>query len=317
MTGRGANLIIIDDPIKPLDAVSDVRRKRVNDWFDTTVIQRLNDKARDAIIVVMQRVHENDLAGHLLEKEGFVHLCLSAIAPADEKILVQHGQYHHRGEGEVLHPERESFEDLMRIKADIGSHAFVTQYLQEGISTEGTLVKWEWFRWYERLPERSSKVQVVQSWDFANTANPNSDWSVCTTWYIVNGEFYLADVYRVRLDFPDLCQAVAQHRQKWNPDSVLIEDAGAGTQMLQHCKHMHMRLKGVRPVGDKVMRLSAQSAKVEAGSVFLPRQAGWLETFKLEMLAFPRGRHDDQVDSFSQLLGWYSNRATTPGIGRF
>ncbi len=149
MTGRGGNLIIIDDPIKPADAMSDTTRERVNEWCGTTLLSRLDDKQRDAMILVMQRLHEGDLAGHLLKHGGWRHLCMPAVAEAEERIEIGPGRYHTRHVGDVLHPAREPKDVLNSMKVSMGSAIFEAQYQQAPVPAGGNMIDWGWFRWYE------------------------------------------------------------------------------------------------------------------------------------------------------------------------
>lgn len=145
LTGRGADLIIVDDPLNANGAQSETARKRVIDWYGGSLVSRLNDKERGAIIAVMQRLHEDDLAGHLLQQGGWEHLSLAAIAPEDEVIALGQGKQHQRKRGDLLHPQRENRETLERIRAEIGSLLFSAQYLQQPIPIEGNLIRRSWF----------------------------------------------------------------------------------------------------------------------------------------------------------------------------
>jgi predicted phage terminase large subunit-like protein len=139
-----------------------------------------------------------------------------------------------------------------------------------------------------------------------------NDFSVCTTWYMIGPDSYLIDVFRARLPYPELRRKVASLAIKYNADTILIEDAGPGMALLQDLRRDlpdgMPRPIGQKPEGSKEDRMMAQSARIEAGHVFLPREADWLDTFLLELLAFPRGKYDDQVDSVSQALKWQANR---------
>jgi predicted phage terminase large subunit-like protein len=316
LTGRGADLIVIDDPLKAEDAMSEAARKRVIDWFGGTLVSRLNDKKRGPIVIVMQRLHEDDLAGHVLAQGGWEHLNLPAIATEDDVIPLGNGHVVHRRAGDVLHPDRESREALERIKAEIGGLMFSAQYQQQPVPLEGNLIRREWFRFYDEVPAPPVK-RVVQSWDIAMATGTNNDYSVCTTWQIVKDDFYLVDLFRGRLEYPDLRRKVASLADKHRAQTILIENAGPGMALLQDLQRDKppgmTRPVGHNPEGSKTDRMVAQSAKIEAGHVYLPRKAEWLETLLLELLAFPNGRHDDQVDSVSQFLSWVALRQVRGG----
>lgn len=316
ITGRGADIIIVDDPLKAEDAASETARAEVIRWYSTTLATRLNDKQRGVIIVVMQRLHEDDLAGHLLDQRGWRHLDLPAIATEDQTVRIgpESNDVHCRREGEVLHPEREPRSTLERIKADLGSLAFSAQYQQRPIPLEGNLVKREWFKLYDDPPAPSPRSRIVQSWDVAGTVTGRSDWSVCTTWDAHHKTFYLLDVWRGRLDYPRLKRKVIEMQQAHGARTVLVEKAGLGLNLVQDLTADSPagfpNPIGITPLGDKVTRMEAESARIEAGHVVLPRDAPWLDDFLAELLAFPNGRHDDQVDSVSQFLNWAWRRAT-------
>ncbi len=158
---------------------------------------------------------------------------------------------------------------------------------------------------YARAPERRSGDRIVQSWDTASKASKTNDFSVCTTWLMRGADYYLLDVLRQRLEYPDLRRRILAHAEAHRATAVLIEDASSGAALIQDLSDEgKLRPIPVRPDGDKIVRLEAQSAVIEAGHVLLPETAPWLGDFQLEILAFPHGRHDDQVDSLSQFLTW-------------
>ncbi len=307
LTGRGGNFVIIDDPIKPADAMSDVRRETVKQWFDGTLYSRLDSKKDDVIIIVMQRVHVDDLVGHVLDKDAsWVHLDLPAIADAAQSIPIGPDAFHHRRFGEILHPEREPRDVLELIKAEMGTFAFSAQYLQRPVSVEGNLVKWTWFRPYAYPPAHDHDGRIVQSWDTASKAGELNDYSVCTTWLMKGDDYYLLDVLRERLEYPFLKKRVVGMAHRHAARSVLIEDKGSGTHLIQDLRFEKTGVRAIAiiPEADKVTRMSNQSPQIEAGQVILPEAAPWLDELKAEILAFPNGRFDDQVDSLSQFLGW-------------
>ena len=321
VTGRGADIIIIDDPLKAEDAHSEKARVSVNDWVRSTLITRQNDKRSGVIILVMQRLHEDDLAGALLGNPDWTHLDLPAIAVESERVAIAPYKHHYRRVGDALHPEREPIEVLNKIKDEIGSLMFSAQYQQRPVPVEGNIVKRVWFRRYDSLPT-SDSFQCVQSWDCASGTNDNNDYSVCTTWLYERHHYYLVDVFRMRKDFPGLCRMVMELAYKYEVDQILIEDAGPGQQLIAELKNgpydFSIPVLGIKPEGSKEDRMIGVSACIESGQVFLPENAKWLDDFLNETLAFPRSRHDDQVDSFSQFLNWArSHRPDTVTSERF
>jgi predicted phage terminase large subunit-like protein len=305
LTGRGGNLIIVDDPIKPTDAMSAKTRDRVIEWCSNTLFSRLDDKARDAIVVIMQRLHVGDLVGHLLQQGGWKHLNLPAIAEINERIEIAPGQYYSRSAGELLDPARESQAVLDDLKSSMGSATFSAQYQQAPVPADGNMIDWNWFGWYEPNNLREFE-EIVISWDSAMKPTELSDYSVGTVWGLWCDYYYLLDLVRGRFDYPTLRRKVVELYGRWPRPTILIEDSGSGTSLMQDLREQGIPTIPIRPKGDKVMRMSAQAAKVESGAVFLPRHANWLEDLRTEVLAFPHGLHDDQVDSISQALNWMS-----------
>jgi hypothetical protein len=210
LTGRGGDAIIVDDPLNANEAQSEVARKKVIDWYGGTLVSRLNNKRTGAIIAVMQRLHEDDLAGHLLRQGEWAHLDMPSIALEDEVIDLGPGKTHQRRAGDVLHSERESQAALDKIKREIGSLLFSAQYQQRPVPVEGNLIRRAWLRHYEpaELPAAVYPSKVVQSWDAAMVTGDRNDYSVCTTWRADKNDVYLVDLFRGRLEYPDLRRKV-------------------------------------------------------------------------------------------------------------
>ena len=305
LTGRGGEIIVIDDPLKPDDALSETKRSAANQWFANTLLSRLDDKRTGAIVIVMQRVHMDDLTGFLLsQSDEWEVLSLPAIAEFDERIPLGDRRSHHRQFGEALSPEREPLHVLEALKLQIGSDAFSAQYQQAPAPPGGAMVKRHWVRRYDKeLPPLDEQLMTVQSWDIACKGGPDNDWSVCTTWILTRRKrWYLLDVWRQRVDYPALKAAALSLAKQWGARRVLVEDAVTGTALVQELREKIPGIIAVKPVGDKVSRMAVASAKLEAGQVFLPQRADWLPDLEAELFAFPGARHDDQCDSISQAL---------------
>jgi predicted phage terminase large subunit-like protein len=304
LTGRGGDMIVIDDPLKPDDALSEVKRSAANQWFTNTLLSRLDDKRTGAIVVVMQRVHIDDLTGFLLaQSDEWDVLSLPAIADSEEVIPTWAGQRYRRKMGEALSPEREPLHVLEALKLQVGSDAFSAQYQQMPAPPGGAMVKRDWIVRYVELPPASERLFTLQSWDTANKGGPENDWSVCTTWIVARKKrWYLVDVWRGRVDYPALKTKVQTLAERWNARRVLVEDAGAGTSLVQELRGRVSGIVAVKPDGDKASRMAVASAKFEAGQALLPERASWLPDLEAELFVFPGSRHDDQCDSISQAL---------------
>lgn len=314
LTGRGGGYVIIDDPMKPDEAASETARLAVIDWFRNTVLSRLDDKSRDVIILVMQRVHEDDLAGVLMQDPSWHVLELPAVAEADVPVPLTFGRTKLRREGEVLSPTREPFEVLEQLKRTMGSYDFAAQYQQRPAPKGGGLVKWDWFRTYDEPLGSQGGDRIVQSWDVANTISETADYSVCTTWLLRNGDSYLLHVLRMKLEYPALKNLLISHAAGFHATTVLIENKSAGEPLIQELR----QIPGIHPVardpkGDKETRMYIETPQIEAGRVLIPAEAAWLAEFRAEICAFPKGKHDDQVDSVSQYLNWVREVALRPG----
>jgi predicted phage terminase large subunit-like protein len=210
-----------------------------------------------------------------------------------------------RRAGEPLHPEREPKWVLDNIRRSVGEWIFACQYQQSPLPLGGGMVKREWFRSYgpEDLPERFDSILL--SLDTANKPSELSDYSAFTTWGISDGRSYLLDVVRQRLEYPDLKRTVRALAEQHKANVILIEDRASGTQLIQELIDEGLyAVTRYAPEGDKQMRLYAQTAMIENGFVYLPREAPWLAEYLHEMLTFPNSKYDDQVDSTSQALDW-------------
>jgi predicted phage terminase large subunit-like protein len=317
LTGRGADIIIIDDPLKPEEALSDAQRKAANEWYDHTLYSRLNDKRRGAIVIVMQRLHEDDLVGHVLAQEPWEVVRFPAIAEADEVHEVETivgSRCFTRRVGEALHPDREPLDTLDRLRRTIGEYNFAGQYQQSPAPLGGGLVKAEWFKRYRHseLPDRFDRI--VQSWDTANKATELSDFSVCTTWGVKGKELFLLAVFRQKLEYPALKRAVREQLGLFKATVVLIEDKASGTQLIQELINEGCHpVTGYQPTTEKIMRLHAQTALIENGFVRIPEDAPWLAEYLHELTVFPKGKHDDQADSTAQFLDWYKKPGPNDG----
>jgi predicted phage terminase large subunit-like protein len=315
LTGRGADVIIIDDPQKPDEAMSETGRKAVNEWYENTLLSRLNSKKDGVIIIVMQRLHQDDLVGHVLELEDWEVVSFPAIAEEDEVFLLESPlgrRHYHRKTGDVLDPHRESQATLAALRQSMGPYAFASQYQQNPVPIGGNLIQKDWLRFYSQKPEHFSLT--ILSLDTASKAKEINDYSVGTVWGYQSGSFYLLDVLRKRLIYPDLKRAVVQMAQEHQVDKIVIEDKSSGIQLLQD-----LQAEGLcglvpyapLPGSDKTMRLLAQTTVFEAGKVFLPAEAPWFEAYIQELTGFPGTKFDDQVDSTTQALDYLRSKATS------
>ncbi len=304
LTGMGGEYIIIDDPIKPNEALSAVQRKNVNEWFSSTLYSRLDNKNTGRILLVMQRVHEEDLVSHVQTVEPWEVLRLPAIAEQDECFELSNGRIIARQKGDPLNASLEGLHKLMEIQNALGNYHFQAQYQQNPIPEKGNVINFNWFRRYEQLPaDARGRVRIIQSWDTAMTAHDGSDYSVCITAQVINKQYYILDVFRKKLLFPDLIKEVQRLKYKHKARVVFIEKKASGEDLIQMLKRARVQgIIGIDPKGSKEDRIAAHSALIERGRVLIPQTAPWIEELRREVNAFPYGAHDDQLDALAQLL---------------
>ncbi len=316
-TGVGGDLLVFDDPQKPGEALSDTIRRATNSAFENTFASRGNNPESTRIVIVMQRLHEDDFVSHVLGLGGdWEVLNFPAIAEEDEAVRYEDvfgPRLYSRKEGEALHPRRVPLQALAAIRQSMGESGWATQYQQRPAPAGGGVVNTAWFARFD-LSNAPVFDRKIQSWDTASTTNGKSDWSVCTTWGVKGKNAYLLHVFRKRLLFPDLKRAVVDLAFQHNASIVLIEEVNSGTSLVQQLKSENFgRVRPIKPRNDKQTRMENQTAAIENGFVFLPREAPWLDDLLHELSVFPNGKHDDQVDSTSQALDHIYTRSASQG----
>jgi predicted phage terminase large subunit-like protein len=311
LTGRGADFIIIDDPIKPDDARSDKARESVNEWFRSTLVSRLDDKEFSVMILVMQRVHVNDLTGYLEAGGGVHRLSLSAIARREETIALRGGQWHQRLVGDVLHPERESLVALERIRRELGPLNFSAQYQQAPETPDGSLFKLKWFKRIDKLPKIGPYATLYCSIDSAVSTAQTADYSAISLILVDGRNFYVMSAERGRWDYEQLKAKALAYCARYKAVSFVIEAASSGISLIQYLRSKQITCFWYTPKLDKMARACNALPIVAAGRVHLletPGKCDWVPIYLNEFVTFPFGRFDDQVDSLVQLLPWADAR---------
>ncbi|MEG3089178.1 phage terminase large subunit [Sphingomonas sp. PB4P5] len=313
ITGMGGEWIIVDDPLNASHAYSDALRGEVNRFFDQTLSSRGDNPKSTKFIVVMQRLHEADLAGHILAEGGWEHLKLQGRATEPADVDLGGGRSHRIEPGDLLHEARYDDETLLRLQKRMGTPGFQANIQQEPVPAEGNQIRREWLQHYTVLPTDDPGI-VVQSWDTASKTGVANDYSVCTTWRLINGTSYMLSCWRGKLEFPQLAHKAIELGSTWGATYVLIEDASSGQALIQQLRAVsNLNIKPQRSLLDKKARVDAVSGAIEGGRVLFAVDAPWWGDFVHELLSFPGGRHDDQVDSFTQYTMW----ATERGLFRF
>ena len=293
MTGKRLNLLIIDDPVKNIaEAESKVYRESTYKWWQTVARTRLYQDG--SIIIIMTRWHDDDLIGRILEEstEDWDYIRLPALAEEDDILG--------RSEGEPLCPEMFNAESLAILRENVGGTSgryWLALYQQRPSKEEGTIFKMEWWQYYEELP---NLLYTRQYWDTAYKTKPESNYNVCMTIGKTDLGIYILDMWRGKLEYPELERMTLAQYNKHRPNIVKVEDASSGEALIPSLK----RKTGVPVVkitakGSKEQRANLVTGIVEAGRVYLPANAPWLALFLEELMVFPAGKNDDIVDVFA------------------
>lgn len=306
--GLGADLIILDDPNKGQEIHSKRARDKVKTAYDQVISTRLIQPLQSGIICVMQRLHQDDLAGHMLEQEEWRQVIVPAIAIGDEQWELGNGQVHHREAGEVLQPSRADLGWYALQRRKMGATMFEAQFQQRPAPSDGIVIRRSWLRYYDVQPDRFDFV--LASWDTASTLTEDASWSVGTIWGVADGHIHLLHVERERLESPELRHRIEAVHDRFRVDLTIIEDAALGRGIVQDLRRTSPSCLPVAiPVRiEKLARMQARAAMFETGKIFLPKAAEWLPGYLEEMLGFPNTRYNDQVDSTSQALDFLQQR---------
>ncbi len=300
ITGEGADLLIIDDPIKNRkEADSKTYRDMVWDEWQNTLYTRLQPDG--AVIIILTRWHEDDLAGRLLNPEyapveDWDIIRLPAIAEENDLLG--------REIGEPLWPEYGfDIEWAKRTKAAVGSQTWASLYQQRPSPPEGSIINRNWWKYYRQLPEQFD--EVIQSWDCAFKETASGSYVVGQVWGRKGADKYLLDQFRARVDFTATIRAIRTMSAKWPETGLkLVEEAANGAAVIATLKREVSGIVPIRPQGSKEARLHAVAPDIEAGNVYIPDPtiASWVHDYVEELAAFPSGENDDQVDATSQAL---------------
>lgn len=306
-TGFGADLIVIDDLMKAQDVYQESSREQVRRYTTDALMSRLNNPRKGSVVAVMQRLHEDDLPAFLLEKGGYGHLDLPAVAEEKQILPLLGNRFWTRDPGDLLDSERFDQAVLERKRIEMGPVAFSAQYQQRPVPPEGAVINVSRLHLVDEAPQPESCTWVIQSWDTAVADHARADYSVCTTWGYRDGVWYLLDVQRERLNMANLRARLVQHRLKWKAYVVFLERTNATITLLDTMNfdpafnddHLPSL---IQPVGAKLERLIPHLDYLEEGKVRFPHTAPWWPDFRNELRAFPHGKYDDQVDSMTQFL---------------
>lgn len=302
LTGEGGDVIIIDDPQNPLMANSEAEREASVNFFKNTLQTRLNDPKKGAIIIIMQRLHENDLTGHIIsENLGYEHLCLPAVAPHKTIIIFPiSGKEIIRNEGDILNEKRFDKDVLDNLKRSMGSVQFAGQFQQTPAPAEGIIFKREWLtNFYSSLP----RTIDIQSWDMAFT---KSEGSAKVAGFVMGksgADIYIKDLVNDKMDFTESVAAVRTLSGKWkSARAKVVENKANGPAIVNTLKKEISGMVEFNPKGSKEERAMSVTPYFEAGNIHFPdpKTHQWVEDLIRDLLVFPKGMYKDTVDALVQ-----------------
>ena len=312
-TGWGGDCVMVDDPLNVRDQWSKLAREEAIRWWDKTMSTRYNDAKRFSKVIVMQRLHMEDLAGHVLHQGGYEHLCLPSEFETANRSRTCIGWSDPRTtEGELLFPQLFAKRELDDQRKILGSGDYAGQFQQRPADAEGAIFKRKWFGYYQVSPGES-RVQTItrlgiraaiQYWDTAYEDGEENDYSACVTMGIGATSLFVLEVFREQMQFPDLKRVCRQQFDKWLPAGVYVEAKASGKSLVQELRRdTALPIIEVQVDRDKVSRAHAITPTVEAGRVLLPDSAAWVGDFVDELCTFPKATHDDMVDAFNGAAG--------------
>lgn len=309
LTGRGGDTLLVDDPSKAGDSSSEVALQNTIDWFRNTALSRLDNPGESLIVVVMQRLHVDDLSGILVEQD-WPKLVIPAIATEPADYLTGEDQVYHRPAGQLLQPARDSQEAFDELKAQLGSQVFAAQFQQNPTPPDGNMIKRAWLQRYDTALDRGKFDRVILTCDPAGKAGPKNDYTAITVLGVSEKAIDVLHVCRGHWTVIQMQERILGLVPEWNVDLVVVEDTSSGMGLLQLLRERkQIDVVGRRHEDDKETRLLRQQGRFEAGRIRLPSESEWLAEFENELLSFPYGRYDDQVDALLLGLEWYADNA--------
>lgn len=306
-TGEGGDYLIIDDPSNPIFMNSAKYREKVINWFEQTFSTRLNNREKGAIIIVMQRLHENDLTGYLLNKPSSEWVTLKIPSYVNTPTSYNFGSFSYQFlPGKSLNDKRDSMDVINKLINEIGVNNFAAQYLQDPIKNSSSLIELSKLHFYDNIDNK--EYVVIQSWDTAIKNGELNDYSVCTVWAITNEKAYLIDCINMKLEYPELKKMALELNQKYKPFKILIEDKASGQSLIQELKKESLNnIISIRPTKDKLTRLLTSTDYLYNGKILLPNSMALKNLLLEQLLHFPNCKHDDIIDSISQFINYYKD----------
>lgn len=342
-TGFRGDLVVCDDPLNAIDAGSELKREEAVRWWDQSMSSRLNDMRHGARVVIMQRLHEEDLSAHCLRKTGpagYTHLNLMSEFEPDRKCRIQVTGWEdpRTDPGELLFPQMFPANVLEEARQDMGSNAYAGQHQQRPAPAEGGFFRRKWFRYYRRYqlpdgdwcietrdPATGGVRRILESdcWtlmvaDTAMKEKTMNDFWAAGIWLVqrifddkgfqTGCTLILRDVWRQRCTAPEGEARLLDLVQRWKPSFIGVEDKASGTAVIQRFVRDGLPIRPIKADVDKITRASTAQVWFENGKVLTPLDAPWLDEYERELLVFPNGANDDQVDMTAHSVNFANNK---------
>jgi predicted phage terminase large subunit-like protein len=316
ITGRGADLIIVDDPHDIKDAGNPLLLERTIVLFETVVLSRLNNRKTGKVIVIAHRVHEDDLSGRLLRHGKWNHVVLPMVATTDAAYSTECGCWR-RQKDELLRPDAFDPADLEDIKINTHNPDFEMLYQQDADGRALPPITEDCFPTFAMPPSRD--LACLMSVDTGMTRGRRNSFSAIQIWYPVGSDHYLVDQWREQCDFDELRHQFLRYFRRHRPSAILVEKAANGHALISVMPKHRKRIHEITPKGSKTARLRLHIDTILGRRILLPENASWRAEFIAEFVEFPHGDFTDQVDATTQFLDWIPThsspeRSPQPGL---
>jgi predicted phage terminase large subunit-like protein len=333
-TGEGGSRLVLDDPHSAQEAQSDAMRESALEWFDVVWSTRLNDPKRDAMVTVMQRLHDRDVSGHILHDiGGWEHLCIPAEWDGQSRRTALGPYDPRKTKGELICPERFGEKQITELKQLLGAYGSAGQLQQDPTPAEGGILKVKHFQLWPKDQPLPQFEFILQSYDTAFTEKTTGDPTGCEVWGVFTHrgarQAMLIDAWDEHLSYPELRERVIR---EWNtayggttvkdglrtarrPDRILVEAKASGQSLLQDLRLARVPAVGYNPgLADKVSRAHQAAPTLELGLLWVPESAknpgqpvSWAAAFLKQLAKFPVAEHDEYVDCFAQAIIYLKN----------
>nr|QRW43435.1 MAG: terminase large subunit [Caudoviricetes sp.] len=309
VTGDRADDIFCDDPLDAAEAFSQSARESILTWWTQAASNRLNDLRTGGRCVIMQRLHDEDLAGYILEnEEDWEKVIIRQEYEPTDYVTSLGWKDPRTEEGSLFFPERFPRDVIDTEKRRLGSYGYAGQHQQRPTAMEGGLFKRADWQYYKPLPPKDLGItQIYQAWDTAFKTGEENDYSCCVTLGVSQNRYYVLDLWKQKVEYPELKRTVISLSEKWKPNLILIEDKASGQSLIQELRReMRTPIHAYDIERDKIARANFITPIHEGKLCYLPEKAEWVADFVESLSSFPLAPHDDDVDAFVMAITYAS-----------